>query len=64
MVLLCRTDIADHASAFDFGDSGGILAMVRHQTHGPADHIQFSMDEGKCWNTVKFAEAIDVVGIR
>lgn len=49
---------------FDFGDSGGILAMVRHQTHGPTDHIQFSMDEGKCWDTVKFEEAIDVIGIR
>jgi hypothetical protein len=60
----CREDIADHSNVFDFGDSGGILAMVRHQTHGPADHMKFSMDEGRCWNTVNFSQAINVVGIK
>lgn len=61
---MCRTDIAEHASVFDFGDSGGIMAMVRHQTHGPASFVKFSMDEGKCWHTIELPEAIDVIGMR
>ena len=49
---------------FEFGDQGGLLVMARHQTHGPADHVKFSMDEGRCWHRVNLTEAIDIINIR
>ena len=65
-VILQETweDVAEHASVFDFGDSGGILVMAQHQTHGPTSQVHFSMDEGLCWHSVDLEETIDVIGIK
>lgn len=57
-------DVAQGAHIYEFGDHGGIVVMAPHGTERPASNISFSLDEGRCWQTVQLAEAIDVSNIR
>ena len=38
--------------------------MAPHETEGPADSLQFSLDQGACWHTIHLSEAIDIQNIR
>ncbi|KAK9831811.1 hypothetical protein WJX74_010382 [Apatococcus lobatus] len=57
-------DVAQGAFIYEFGDHGGIIVMAAHGTERPASNISFSLDEGRCWQTIHLAEAIDVSNIR
>ena len=57
-------DVAEGAFIYEFGDHGGIIVMAPHGTERPASNISFSLDEGRCWQTIHLAEAIDVSNIR
>ncbi len=57
-------DVAQGAFIYEFGDHGGIIVIAPHGTERPASNISFSLDEGRCWQTVHLAEAIDVANIR
>ncbi|KAK9806438.1 hypothetical protein WJX73_007437 [Symbiochloris irregularis] len=58
------TDIDTRATVFEFGDQGGILIKASHQSEESTDTVEFSLDQGSCWHSVKLSEAIDVIGIR
>jgi sortilin len=49
---------------YEYGDHGGLLLMASHETEGPADSLQFSLDQGACWHTIHLSEAIDIQNIR
>ncbi|BDA42979.1 Vacuolar protein sorting/targeting protein 10 [Coccomyxa sp. Obi] len=57
-------DVAPHAGIYEYGDHGGLLLMASHETEGPADSLQFSLDQGACWHTIHLSEAIDIQNIR
>ena len=35
-----------------------------HQSEEPTQEVQFSLDQGECWHTIRLAEALDVISIR
>lgn len=49
---------------YEYGDHGGLLLMASHETEGPAESLQFSLDQGACWHTIHLSEAIDIQNIR
>lgn len=38
--------------------------MGNYETQEPADRLRFSLDQGRCWHSVLFSEAIDIRNIR
>ena len=56
----------DHAMQciYEYGDHGGLLLLASHETEGPAERLQFSLDQGACWHNILLAEAIDIQNIR
>ena len=49
---------------YEYGDHGGLLLLASHETEGPAERLQFSLDQGACWHNILLAEAIDIQNIR
>lgn len=57
-------DVADYVGIYEFGNSGGIIAMAPHKVEGPTDTVYVSPDQGGCWHKVALPEAISVDNIR
>lgn len=57
-------DIANHAVIYEFGDHGNVLVLASFMTAAPADRVFFSIDDGRCWNTVMLEEALMIENIR
>ena len=47
-------EIAKGSTIYEFGDQGGILAIVNNQV--PTYQFQYSLNEGKDWVTVNFTD--------
>lgn len=61
---LTWADIANHAAMYEFGDHGNIVVVSSFMTQAPTDKVFFSIDDGRCFNTVELDEAIYVENIR
>ncbi|KAL4860184.1 Vacuolar protein sorting/targeting protein 10 [Chlorella vulgaris] len=58
-------DVADYVAAiYEFGNSGGLIAMAPHKLEGPTEAIYVSPDHGGCWHKVALPEAMSVENIR
>ncbi len=63
-VLMVQVPLRPPQGIYEYGDHGGLLLMASHETEGPADSLQFSLDQGACWHTIHLSEAIDIQNIR
>ena len=58
------TDIAPYTAMYEIGRSGGTIVMAKHGSEGPTSEVQFSLDQGACFHTVKLSKALLVENIR
>ena len=64
MALMQTTWLCCRQCIYEYGDHGGLLLLASHETEGPTDRLQFSLDQGACWHNIMLAEAIDIQNIR
>lgn len=58
------TDVAPYTAMYEIGPSGGTIVMAKHRSEGPASEVQFSLDQGACFHTIKLSKALLVENIR
>lgn len=61
---LTWTDVAPYTAVYEIGPSGGTIVMAKHHSEGPSSEIQFSLDQGACFHTIKLSKALLVDNIR
>ena len=58
------TDVAPYTAIYEIGSSGGTIVMAKHLSEGPTSEVQFSLDQGACFHTIKLPKALLVENIR
>jgi len=61
---LTWSDVAPRTSVYEVSDSGGTIMLAAHRSEGPTSELQFSLDQGACFHTVKLPKAMLVENIR